>query len=197
MWHLSNRIQSAVIFAWEKHFGQKRDGGNPYFVHLDRVAHIVSQYNHTEDVLMAAYLHDTVEDTDCTIEDIVEKFGQGVADMVFQLTNTYSDHLEFDAKSKATLEHAQHITIREAKLIKLADRLDNLRDCHHWKYVRQAKYILNTKLLLEGLGEIPLEYLSLAEAIKSHCRMLSDKNEQIQKFIREHAMNENTGTLFA
>lgn len=196
MWYNNKKIQEAVIFAWEKHFNQMRDGGNPYFVHLDRVTRIVAQYTQDEDVLTASLLHDIIEDTTTAYGDIEYRFGKRVADIVLQLTNDYSDNLEFKLKLEATKKHARNITIKEAKLIKLADRLDNLRDCYNWKASRQARYIVNTRALLEGLGEISAEHISLANAVRAQCRMIADKNQQVKQIIQEQNMMQYIGNLF-
>ena len=126
-----NVIQSAAIFAEEAHKGQtRRYTGDPYIVHPMRVAGMLTMHpDANEDIIAAAWLHDVVEDTDVTIEQILERFGYRVADLVQSVTKP--DTPEYNALPRherkriinQRLEHAP----RGAKMIKLADRIDNLR----------------------------------------------------------------------
>lgn len=84
-----NLIEKARDFAREKHAQQKRNyTGEPYFTHLEEVAGIVERAGLSEAAIAAAWLHDTVEDTDVTIAEICAKFGPDVALMVLDLTDT-------------------------------------------------------------------------------------------------------------
>lgn len=84
-----NLIEKAREFAREKHAQQKRNyTGEPYFVHLEEVAGIVERAGLSEAAIAAAWLHDTVEDTDATLPEICAKFGSAVAVMVLDLTDT-------------------------------------------------------------------------------------------------------------
>jgi (p)ppGpp synthase/HD superfamily hydrolase len=117
-------IEAAREFAVEKHGNQKRKyDGAPYIVHLEGVAGILIENGHTEPGLIAAaLLHDTVEDTDATIQKITELFGENVAELVYWLT----DAEEGNRKSRV-LQSAWRLSRApwEAKLIKLADIIDN------------------------------------------------------------------------
>ena len=73
-------ISKAYLFAFEKHFGQKRLSGEDYIVHPLNVAYILSDINADAATICAAILHDTIEDCDVTYDDIVKKFGKEIAD---------------------------------------------------------------------------------------------------------------------
>jgi (p)ppGpp synthase/HD superfamily hydrolase len=117
-------IEAAREFAVEKHGNQKRKyDGVPYLVHLEGVAGILIENGHTETSLIAAaLLHDTVEDTDATIQEITELFGENVAELVYWLTDA-----EQGNRKSRVLQSAWRLSRApwEAKLIKLADIIDN------------------------------------------------------------------------
>lgn len=111
-------------FALVKHEGQvRRHDGKPYIAHLDGVAAILREYGYTApDVMAAAFLHDTLEKTDTTLEELIEKFGLVVSELVFWLTDNEQGSREAQALQAAwRLSRAPW----NAKLIKLADIVDN------------------------------------------------------------------------
>jgi (p)ppGpp synthase/HD superfamily hydrolase len=111
-------------FALVKHEGQvRRHDGKPYIAHLDGVAAILREHGYTApDVMAAAFLHDTLEKTDTTLEELIEKFGLVVSELVFWLTDT-----EQGSPEAQTLQAAWRLSRApwNAKLIKLADIIDN------------------------------------------------------------------------
>ena len=119
----------AVDFACIKHRDQRRKNkfAAPYINHPVGVAQILWAEGGVRDidVLQAAILHDTVEDTDTTHEELVKEFGQKVADIVKDVTDDKS--MPKDKRKRHQVEHAKHIS-QEAKVVKLADKLYNLRD---------------------------------------------------------------------
>src|SRR3990167_4998166 len=129
----SKMIEQARDFALAKHAGQIRnlpDGSEPYFCHLMRVAEMVS--NITEDVscIIAALLHDTVEDTETTLAEIEAAFGLTVARLVDGLTDNYTParHPDMNRKARKAAETARIATEDDrVHLVKLADLIDNLR----------------------------------------------------------------------
>lgn len=115
-------------FAALRHGMQKRKGnGLPYIVHPIGVAHILANEGQVNDlvVLQAALLHDVVEDTGTPIDAVRSEFGDAVAAVVAEVTDDKS--LSKDERKRAQIAHARVIS-REAKLVKLADKLYNLRD---------------------------------------------------------------------
>lgn len=117
----------AHAFAEKKHFGvQRQRTGVSYIHHPEQVARIVKGWNGTEEQIEAAYLHDTVEDTDATLEVISEKFGDKVSSYVSELTN---DKDEVQKKSKLVYMNEKLLNMSpEALLIKLADMYANMLD---------------------------------------------------------------------
>lgn len=111
-------------FALAKHEGQvRRHDGKPYIAHLDGVAAILKEYGYSEpNVTAAALLHDTLEKTDTSLDELIEKFGVVVAELVFWLTDT-----EQGSREARTLQAAWRLSRApwDAKLIKLADIIDN------------------------------------------------------------------------
>lgn len=122
-------IIKAVAFAAEKHSGQRRKDANasPYINHPIALANVLANEGGVENpvVLCAAVLHDTIEDTETTAAELDAQFGGKVASVVLEVTDDKS--LEKDVRKQRQIEHAPHIS-PEAKLVKLADKICNLRD---------------------------------------------------------------------
>lgn len=123
-------LREAYELAKEAHKTQKRATGEPYIIHPLATAEIMTELHVDKETLSAAILHDTVEDTDVTYEELKEKFGVNVADLVEGVTKlsriTYSSREEMQAENfrKMFLAMAEDIRV---VLIKLADRLHNMR----------------------------------------------------------------------
>lgn len=123
--------RDAAAFAARKHVGQlRRDGRTPYFSHVVRVAMTVSEVFgcHDEETLAAALLHDLIEDTTTDYEDLLERFGKSVADMVAVLTKNMSMP---EAKREKDYDARIARADWRVRLIKLADAYDNLLDSVH------------------------------------------------------------------
>ena len=119
----------AVAFAADKHRNQRRKDAeaSPYINHPIALANVLANEGGVEDVtvLCAAVLHDTIEDTETTSEELQAIFGPKVASVVMEVTDYKS--LEKSLRKQRQVEHAPHIS-KEAKLVKLADKISNLRD---------------------------------------------------------------------
>lgn len=124
-----NRIREAYLLAEEAHRNQRRKTGEPYIIHPIAVARIVAEELMLgASPVMAAFLHDVVEDTPYTIEDIKERFGEDVAFLVGAITKQKKEHYDMSKQLdnfKQILDSVRY-DIR-AILIKLADRLHNMR----------------------------------------------------------------------
>ncbi len=125
-------FEQAVIFAAKAHMGQKRKGKDkPYLLHPLEAAAIVGTLTSDDEVLAAAVLHDTVEDTETTKDDLAEVFGQRVADLVADESEDKRDDIPADITWKLrkteTIEHLRHAS-REDKMICLGDKLSNIRE---------------------------------------------------------------------
>lgn len=124
--------KEALSFAAEAHGEQRRKfTDEPYIEHPKRVAETVKTVPHTSEMICAAYLHDVVEDTPVKIEEIAEKFGSKVANLVEELTDEYMKvnypHLNRKARKQKEVERQADMSA-EAKTIKLADVIDNTPD---------------------------------------------------------------------
>ena len=120
------RIASALEFATTAHAGQlRRYSLEPYIVHPVAVAKLVQSVDHTDDMVVAALLHDVVEDTDNTDADIRSRFGADVLDLVMQLTRPPQSFGDRQTKLDVDIARLREAS-REAKTIKLADIIDNV-----------------------------------------------------------------------
>lgn len=135
------RIKAAYVLADEAHKSQKRKTGEPYIIHPIAVAYIVGkELMLGANPVIAAFLHDVVEDTPYTIEDIEERFGEDVAFLVRVVTKRKKEHYEMSKQLdnfKQMLDSV-HYDIR-AILIKLSDRLHNMRTLESMRPDKQMK----------------------------------------------------------
>ncbi|MBR3344731.1 MAG: bifunctional (p)ppGpp synthetase/guanosine-3',5'-bis(diphosphate) 3'-pyrophosphohydrolase [Solobacterium sp.] len=125
-------VTKAADYAYEHHAGQFRKSGEPYTIHLDNVAYILAELRCGPKTVAAGFLHDTIEDTGITKEELQEEFDEEIADLVEAVTKIGA--LKFRDKNDPEYQAANHrkIFIAMAKdvrviLIKLADRLHNMR----------------------------------------------------------------------
>jgi GTP pyrophosphokinase len=123
-------VESALAFSAAAHQGQVRQSGDPYVSHPIAVARILTPLHMDTQAIIAALLHDVVEDTEVSLEDVTEKFGKSVADMVEGLSKL--DKLQFETQEDAQAENFRKMLMAMARdvriiLIKLADRLHNMR----------------------------------------------------------------------
>jgi guanosine-3',5'-bis(diphosphate) 3'-pyrophosphohydrolase len=119
----------AISFAAEKHRNQRRKdaSASPYINHPIALADVLANEGHVTDidVLCAAVLHDTIEDTETTVAELENRFGPRIASIVVEVTDDKS--LPKQVRKQLQIEHAASAS-REAKLVKLADKICNLRD---------------------------------------------------------------------
>ena len=150
-------ITKATQFAADKHRGQTRkDAANtPYINHPVAVAHLLSHYAGIQDVnvIVAGLLHDTVEDTDTTVDDIEEEFGREVRDIVIEVTDDKS--LPSPKRKQLQIEHAAGLS-PAARQVKLADKICNLQDIVsrppvNWNLARKREYFEWAKAVIDQL----------------------------------------------
>lgn len=166
-------LLETVNFAAEKHQNQRRKNpeATPYINHPIGVARILSHEGGVTDlsVLQAALLHDTVEDTDTSVEEVEERFGAVVARIVAEVTDDKS--LPKAERKRLQVEHARHCS-PQAKLVKLADKLHNLRDLDRiaptgWSEQRVQEYFVWAGEVVQGLrGTSPVLEQSLDELFR-------------------------------
>ena len=123
-------IERAFVVAEAAHTGQYRKSGEAYVTHPVAVATILAQWRMDSETLMAAILHDVVEDTDTTLQELAKQFGVPVANLVDGVSKM--DKLKFESAEAAQAENFRKMIIAMASdlrviLIKLADRLHNMR----------------------------------------------------------------------
>jgi GTP pyrophosphokinase len=124
------KIIKAGIYAIKKHRGQFRKSGEPYYIHPIEVAKILAGLKLDKNSIIAALLHDVVEDTDTSLKELEKKFGKDVAFLVDGLTKI--EKHKFSSKEEAEAENFRKLILSMAKdfrviLIKIADRLHNMR----------------------------------------------------------------------
>jgi GTP pyrophosphokinase len=134
------KVQKAYDFAARVHADQKRRSGEPYIIHPTQVAYILAQMKMDDETLCAAFLHDTVEDTDTTLNDIKEMFGAKVAMLVDGVTKL--GKIEYISKEERQIENYRKMFLAMAKdirvvIIKLADRLHNMRTMKYMPVYKQ------------------------------------------------------------
>ncbi len=152
------QVLDAARFAAEKHARQKRKGtaAEPYLNHLVEDAGLVATTLAVSDtnLVIAALLHDTIEDTDTTREELIARFGTDVADLVSELTD--DKELPKEERKRLQIENAPKLSIR-AQVIKLADKLSNLRAIlfspPDWDFQRKKEYFAWAQCVVERFTE--------------------------------------------
>lgn len=136
-------IEKAFNFAYEKHAGQLRKSGEPYIIHPIQVACTLAEYQVDPSTIASGLLHDLLEDTDTSYNDLKTLFGEEVADIVEGLTKLHLLHYEGSKASEQVKNH-QKMVLAMAKdirviFVKLADRLNNMRTLSHLDNERQVR----------------------------------------------------------
>lgn len=137
----------AYEYAKQAHANQKRASGEPYFIHPCAVAEILMGLGLDAATIAAALLHDVIEDTDATAEDIKREFGDEVLGLVNSVTKL--EKIVFKSKEDENAENFRKIFVAMAKdvrviIIKLADRLHNMRSLNFLSYERQQRMAKET-----------------------------------------------------
>lgn len=182
-------LKQAYQIARDAHEGQMRTSGEPYITHPVAVARILAEMRLDHETLMAALLHDTIEDTHVTKEDLAERFGESVAELVEGVSKL--DKLKFRDKKEAQAENFRKMMMAMTQdirviLIKLADRTHNMRTLGALRPDKRRRIaretleiyapianrlgIHNIKTELEDLGfqaYYPMRYRVLKEVVKA------------------------------
>jgi len=152
-----NKLLAAASFAAQKHRDQRRKGSDaePYINHPLEVANLLANVGEIDDidVLLAGILHDTIEDTAATREELTERFGERAAGFVLEVTDDKA--LPKQVRKQLQIEHAPTLSI-EAKQVKLADKISNITDItnnppHDWSLDRRREYIEWGEKVVAGL----------------------------------------------
>ena len=205
-------IEKAYRYADEKHKGQKRKSGEEYIIHPLSVAIILSNLKTDPDTIIAGLLHDVVEDTGTSLDEIKDQFGEGVRDLVDGVTkltqlNLVNDKVELQAENLRKMFLAMAKDIRVI-IIKLADRLHNLRTLEYQSEEKQKEKALETLEIYSpianrlGISKIkvnmddlslfylhPKEYKDLLQKIKlrkeSRQAFVDEKIKEIKNYLTE------------
>ena len=133
-------IDQAIAYAGEKHKQQKRKDGSPYIIHPLAVAEIVVEMGLDTDAILGALLHDCIEDTDASFDDIAKRFGQTAAELVEGVTKL--TRANFSSSEEQQMENLRKMFMAMSKdirvvLIKIADRLHNMRTMQYQSPAKQ------------------------------------------------------------
>ncbi len=154
---LTGHLLNVIHFSAFKHRDQRRKDQplSPYINHPLEVARLLWEVGGVRDeaTLAAAILHDTIEDTDTTSDEIRQAFGEEVLNLVLEVTDDKS--LPKMRRKRLQIEHAPRISFK-AKLIKLADKISNVNDLlysppRRWSFPRKQQYLLWTEQVVAGL----------------------------------------------
>lgn len=215
------KILAAFELAREAHAEQKRKSGEPYIIHPIAVATIVAEeLKLGANPVIAAFLHDVVEDTAYTIDDIRQRFGDDVAFLVNVVTKKSTDHYEISKQvdNYKQMLNSIHYDIR-ALLVKLADRLHNMRTLNSMRPDKQMKIagetdffyaplanrlgLYNVKIELENLSfryRCPHEYEYIARLIQqdkeNHQERLNAFTSKIREVLADDGINVEVKVIY-
>ncbi len=195
------KLDEAFAFAYEKHKGQKRASGESYIIHPIEVAKIVNQFYVDESSLIAALLHDVLEDTQTTEDEIKEKFGEDVLFLVKALTKI--SKIKYKSTEENQADNFRKMIVAMASdlrviLIKLADRLHNMRTICYLNEEKQKRiaretldiyapiaHRLGIYWLKSELEDLSFKYLypEEYERIERKVNEIIQKKKEIIKFI--------------
>jgi len=175
----------ALRFSSEKHRNQRRKDpeASPYINHPIQVAEMIWRVGKIYDIetIIAGLLHDTVEDTQTTLEELEENFGLEIANVVKEVSDDKS--LEVPERKRLQIEHAPYISQR-AKWVKLSDKICNVADITHnppksWSLKRQITYLDWTEQVVEGLRGCNVELETYYDQVLMEGRQLLKIREEI------------------
>lgn len=161
-------LDRAIVFAVNAHQGTERRGkGFPYIVHPMEAVEIVATMTTDQELLAAAVLHDTVEDTDVTLDDIRREFGERVAKLVEEESDVFVDGVsEADSwheRKRAAIDRLARAS-RDAKMVALGDKLSNARIIYR-DFVQKGNELWNI-FHVTDVKEHEWHYRGLAESLK-------------------------------
>jgi len=186
-------LNRAYVFAMKAHGSQTRASGDPYFSHPLEVAGILTKYKVDSATIITALLHDTIEDTEATTEDITALFGDEVASLVNGVTKL--TRIEFQSDQAKQAENFRKFVLAMSKdirvlLVKLADRLHNMRTLHFIKKPEKRLRIANETMdIYAPLAErIGMQTLKAELEDLAFCEINPDAHRSITRrlnFLRE------------
>lgn len=194
-------IENAIQYVVDKHQGQFRKSGQPYYIHPIEVATILADLKLDKVTIISALLHDVVEDTGTTLDEIKEIFGEKVAQIVDGVTKL--GKYQFSSEEEAKLENFRKLIVSTASdirviIVKIADRLHNLRTLGHLREDKQKRIAKETLEIYSplagrlGLWSIKRELEDLAfyylypEEYKKVETYFAHSKEAIEKYLKEN-----------
>ncbi len=173
---VSGKFLDALAYAAEKHSTQRRKdaAATPYINHPILVARVLLREGGLSDesLLIAAILHDTVEDTDATLDEIRERFGAEVASLVNEVTDDQC--LSRSERKRLQVEHAPHASVA-ARQLKISDKICNVRDLAHsapkeWPASRLLEYLEWSEAVVAGCRDASPQLASVFDAAVKETR---------------------------
>lgn len=182
------RLIQAVEFASRKHSKQRRKDADasPYINHPIALASVLAVEAGVTDLttLQAAILHDTIEDTKTTYDELVGRFGAALADVVMEVTDDKS--LKKDERKQLQISHAP-MKSPQAAMVKIADKICNLRDIASsppagWSEQRKREYSDWAKKVVDGLPVVEKTLMSLFDEAYATCNMHKSYSRQGERY---------------
>ncbi|MCK5914345.1 MAG: HD domain-containing protein, partial [Desulfuromusa sp.] len=194
-----DRVEQALNDARSSHQGQVRKSGEPYIFHPLRVSHLAARHWMDFSSVIAALLHDVVEDTPVTLDDVKEKFGEEVAHLVDGLTKVTSEIMSRDDLKKETYRKTLLVAIDDIRVLclKFWDRIDNLRTIdalpqHKQKLIAEETRMIYVPLAQHlGMGYVSTELESLSYSVlyprraNSYDHIVSLQQSGTEDFLRK------------
>ncbi len=160
-------IEKSIIFAKKWHDGQTRKTGEPFYSHPLTVAEIAAEYYFKTDVIIAAILHDIVEDTECTLDDVRENFNSRIAQIVDRLTRvSFINGEKIKIPFDDVIANLINVKDNEALFIKQIDRIHNMITIEGLSPEKQKKIAAETNSILIGTIAFVFEKLNIPNKFK-------------------------------
>ncbi|NQU68512.1 MAG: bifunctional (p)ppGpp synthetase/guanosine-3',5'-bis(diphosphate) 3'-pyrophosphohydrolase [Candidatus Marinimicrobia bacterium] len=193
-------LKKAYEYGEKAHKGQKRRSGEPYFIHCIQVAETLSEWNCDNDTIAAGILHDTIEDTDITKEDIASEFNPTIAELVWGVSKLSG--IKFNSRQQKQAENFMRLFLNVADdirviIIKFADRLHNMKTLNHLPLLKQQRIARETRDVFAplahrlGMGRLKSEFEDLClgvidpDGFKHLEKKVNTTKTQREKYIDE------------
>lgn len=216
------QIRAAYVYAREHHGAQMRRDGTPFITHPIQVAQIVAELRLDSESIIAALLHDCIEDTDASYEDIAKRFSPTIADIVDGVTKL--TRVKYSSMEEEQMENLRKMLFAMSKdirviLIKIADRLHNMRTMEYQTPAKQKKKSFETMEIYAPIAhrlgmqkvkweleDLSLQYLDpvafhdiearLEQEQAEHGQFLSGVQSQIQSRLTELGIDETKSSVY-
>ena len=193
-------VKKAYEFGEKAHKGQKRRSGEPYFIHCVHVAETLAEWNCDNDTIIAGLLHDTIEDTIISKEDIAREFNPTIADLVWGVSKLSG--IKFISRQEKQAENFMRLFLNVANdvrviIIKFADRLHNMKTLNHLPILKQQRIARETRDVFAplahrlGMGKLKSEFEDLClgvidpDGYKSLQKKVNSTKTQREKYIED------------